>query len=210
MKKTQVNLIEAAEHEFAENGFHGASIRDITTRAGANIASVNYHFGSKETLFIEMIRYRLEPINSLRIEMLEEATSKAGKRPLRTKRIVDILVRPLLENFVDQSSNHAFLRAMGRGMSEESKFMQQLYKDVLANIVERFRIELARTLSDLPDSIINLSFAYLRSTMSGVLQMRKSNLTLDSGIQFPDANSMVAYISGGIEAIAKDYRTRTS
>lgn len=210
MKKTQVNLIEAAEHEFAENGFHGTSIRDITTRAEANIASVNYHFGSKETLFIEMIRYRLEPINALRIQMLEDAISKAGKRPLKTKQIIDILVRPLLENFVDRSANRAFLRAMGRGMSEESKFMQQIYKDVLAKVVERFRFELARTLADLPESIINLSFAYLRSTMSGVLQMQKSNITLDSGIQFPDADSIVAYIGGGIEAIAKDYRTKNS
>lgn len=206
MNKTKLKLIEAAEQEFAEHGFHGASVRDITNRAETNIASVNYHFGSKETLFIEMIRHRLEPINTLRVQMLDEAITKAGKRPLRVKQIVDILVRPLIESFVDQANNQAFMRAMGRGMSEESGFMQQIYDDVLAEVVRRSRHELARTLSDLPEATTDLSFAYLRSTISGVMQIRKNNLTQESCIQFPDTNTMVAYISGGIEAIAKDHR----
>lgn len=208
MNKTQVKLIEAAEQEFAKHGFHGASIRDITSRAETNIAAVNYHFGSKQTLFIEMIRYRLEPINTLRMEMLEDAVGKAGKRPLKVKRIVDILVRPMVDSLMKGKNGHAFMRAMGRGMSEESEFMQQIYKDVLATIVERFRHELSKSLSDLPDPIVTTSFAYLRSTLSGVLQVRKNNIMLDPGIQFPDADSLIAFISGGIEAIAKDYRTK--
>ncbi|MBD5780010.1 TetR family transcriptional regulator [Pelagicoccus sp. NFK12] len=208
MNKTQVKLIEAAEKEFAEHGFHGASIRNITRRAGANVASVNYHFGSKETLFIEMIRYRLEPLNTLRIQMLDEAVAKAGKRPLKLKRIIDILVRPMVENIVNGSHGQHFMRAVGRGMSEESQFMQQIYKDVLAKVVLRFRKEMSRTLSDLPESLVNLCFAYLRSTLSGTLQTRKSNIALEDGIQFPDADTMVAYISGGIEAISKEYRTK--
>lgn len=212
MNKTQVKLIEAAEFEFAENGFHGTSIRHITTRAEANVASVNYHFGSKEKLFIEMIRYRLEPVNTLRLEMLEAAISKSGKRPLKIKTIVDILVRPLVETFASapkDRKNHAFLRAMGRGMSEESKFMEDIYKDVLATVVKRFRSELGRSLSDLPEDVTFLCFAYLRSTLSGVMQIRKNNIPVDANIQFPDADSMVAFISGGIESIAKSYRTKS-
>lgn len=208
MNQTQVKLIEAAEQAFARHGFHGASIRDITARAGANIASVNYHFGSKESLFIEMIRYRLQPLNTLRMEMLEAAVAKAGKRPLKVKRIIDILVRPLVETIVDGTHSQDFMRAMGRGMSEESEFMQQIYKDVLAQVVERFRKEMVRTLSDLPEGVVSASFAYLRSTLSGAMQIRKNNLVLEPGIQFPDADTMVAYISGGIEAIAKEYRSK--
>lgn len=48
---TRDALIEAAGELFAEVGFAAASVRSICERAGANVASVHYHFGGKEALF---------------------------------------------------------------------------------------------------------------------------------------------------------------
>ncbi len=53
---TREKLIEAAGEIFAEKGLHGASIRDITQRAGANIAAVNYHFHDKFELYALVLR----------------------------------------------------------------------------------------------------------------------------------------------------------
>jgi AcrR family transcriptional regulator len=50
-------LLDAAEKEFADRGFDGATVRDICRRAGANIASVNYYFGGKEALYIEAVKH---------------------------------------------------------------------------------------------------------------------------------------------------------
>jgi len=50
-------LLEAAEQVFADKGFKAASIRDICKIAKANIAAVNYHFGDKERLYIEAVKY---------------------------------------------------------------------------------------------------------------------------------------------------------
>jgi TetR/AcrR family transcriptional regulator, regulator of cefoperazone and chloramphenicol sensitivity len=47
---TRQRLLEAAGAVFAEKGFHAASVREISDKAGANIASINYHFGDKEKL----------------------------------------------------------------------------------------------------------------------------------------------------------------
>ncbi|MDB6077298.1 MAG: transcriptional regulator, TetR family, partial [Akkermansiaceae bacterium] len=68
---TKQRLIEAAEHLFADDGFEKVSVRDITNRAGANVAAVNYHFGSREGLVeIVMARY-INPISEERIARLE-------------------------------------------------------------------------------------------------------------------------------------------
>jgi AcrR family transcriptional regulator len=59
--RTRRLLLEAASEVFVEVGFRSATIRQICQRAGANIAAVNYHFGDKETLYLEVLQhaYRL-------------------------------------------------------------------------------------------------------------------------------------------------------
>jgi len=55
--KTGDRLLTAASRIFAEQGFQESTIADICERAETNIASVNYHFGDKETLYLEAWRY---------------------------------------------------------------------------------------------------------------------------------------------------------
>jgi len=66
-------ILQVAEQLFAEKGFDNTSIRDITTAAHCNLAAVNYHFGSKEKLYLLIFQQhmdvmrdrRLDPINQL-------------------------------------------------------------------------------------------------------------------------------------------------
>jgi AcrR family transcriptional regulator len=54
---TRQRLLEAAGEVFAEQGFQGATIQEICSRAGANVAAVNYHFRDKEQLYLAVIEY---------------------------------------------------------------------------------------------------------------------------------------------------------
>lgn len=74
---TKERILDAAEILFARDGFHFASLRAITTDAGANLAAVNYHFGSKEVLLEEVFKRRLIPLNAIRKERLEAVRDKA-------------------------------------------------------------------------------------------------------------------------------------
>lgn len=49
-------LLMAAEEIFADYGYEGASVRAICSRAGMNVAAVNYHFGDKERLYVEAVK----------------------------------------------------------------------------------------------------------------------------------------------------------
>jgi AcrR family transcriptional regulator len=55
--ETRRHLLEAAGEVFAEAGFRDATVRAICRRAGANVAAISYHFGDKEALYLEVLRY---------------------------------------------------------------------------------------------------------------------------------------------------------
>ena len=92
---TKAAVFGAAERLFALHGFQNVSVRDITAEAGVNLASVNYHFGSKDALLFEIFRRRTSELNRERVRMLHEATDRhAGKPPVRE--ILEALFAPPL------------------------------------------------------------------------------------------------------------------
>jgi AcrR family transcriptional regulator len=60
VESTRQRILEAAGPLFAEKGFDASSVRDITDAAGTNVAAVNFHFRSKEHLYIETVRHAAE------------------------------------------------------------------------------------------------------------------------------------------------------
>jgi TetR/AcrR family transcriptional regulator, regulator of cefoperazone and chloramphenicol sensitivity len=54
-------ILDEAEALFAEKGFHAVTVREITQAARCNLAAVNYHFGNKQNLYLEVFRTRWMP-----------------------------------------------------------------------------------------------------------------------------------------------------
>ncbi len=60
---TKARLLQAGRKIFAENGLENATVRDICSQAGANVAAVNYHFGGKERLYVAVLQDYIEREN---------------------------------------------------------------------------------------------------------------------------------------------------
>ncbi|MGH6646621.1 TetR/AcrR family transcriptional regulator [Aquabacterium sp.] len=106
-------LLDAAEALFADHGFNGAPMRDITSKAGTRLANVNDQFGSKEALFQEVIARRARQINADRLERLAHvpaSRSKAGE----IQSLVEAFAAPLLARSMESQGWRNYLRLLAQ------------------------------------------------------------------------------------------------
>jgi AcrR family transcriptional regulator len=96
---TKERILDTAEICFAQRGFDGTSLREITALAEVNLGAVNYHFGSKAGLFEEVLRRRFEPLNQRRIEMLDAAIARHAPGDPPLEEIMEAFLRAPVEAF---------------------------------------------------------------------------------------------------------------
>jgi AcrR family transcriptional regulator len=111
---TRQKLIETAESLFADQGYSSVSLRQIIAEAGVNVASVHYHFGSKEELLDAVIAPKAQSVNQERLTRLARLEPGAdGRLPLRS--VLEAFLRPM----ADAAERHpGFVKLMGRIHSE--------------------------------------------------------------------------------------------
>lgn len=72
LQMTQKKILDVSRKLFAEKGFEGTSIRDIAKEAEVNVASVNYHFKSKENLYSHIIQEGCHELSKRSSQIYEE------------------------------------------------------------------------------------------------------------------------------------------
>ena len=124
---TKAAVFCAAERLFALHGFQNVSVRDITAEAGVNLASVNYHFGSKDGLLFEIFRRRTAELNRERARMLHEANDRHGGKP-PVREILEAFFAPPLK-WADPAGDRRIsvqfiIRARSEGTAEMREVLQ--------------------------------------------------------------------------------------
>ncbi len=148
---TKLSLLDAAEAIIAEHGVAGASLRAITSRAGTNLAAVNYHFGSKEELARAVIARYLGPINAERMRLLDETERETGSRKPNLDALVRAFVGPVVRfgGELPDGGRH-FAQICGRAMTQPDPELRESLLGELAEAIRRFKAAFARALPDLP------------------------------------------------------------
>ena len=125
---TAIKLLDAAEVLFADFGFNGVSVRDIVERAQANLSAIPYHFGTKESLFKEVIRRRAGPLRDERDRLLQALHSRR-KKP-SPEEIITALLKPAFRTSHD---NDAFRRLLGRASTDPAPEVRKLLAEIYTN-----------------------------------------------------------------------------
>ncbi|WP_196138447.1 TetR/AcrR family transcriptional regulator [Aliikangiella sp. G2MR2-5] len=135
--QTKAKVLDAAELLFAEHGFAETSLREITARAEVNLASVNYHFGSKKSL-IEAVfdRFMESFTNQLITEMAE---LDKNSEQVTVNQVLGTLVKPLI--YIDEirpNGSSVFMKLLGRAYAETQGHIRRFAMERYSHVLARF------------------------------------------------------------------------
>ncbi len=141
--QTRAAILDAALSAFAERGFEGASIREITGSIGVGHNLVRHYFGSKEDLWRAAVRHGLEPAAQSIIEMFDAGEA----RPLRPT------LRAGLELVMAEAAANpdAFRLLLAEALRGGPRF-DQIFEDVLAPM-SRAIFDYARLTAEIPSTV---------------------------------------------------------
>jgi TetR/AcrR family transcriptional regulator, regulator of cefoperazone and chloramphenicol sensitivity len=121
-EQTRKRLLDAAREVFAEHSFQGATVREICRRAEANVAAVNYHFGSKDGLLAEAL-------NFAPLAALQKANVSAAECPRMRLRL---FLRDFMLMLLDEKNPSSQCRIMARELADPTPALDKIVHEAIA------------------------------------------------------------------------------
>lgn len=202
--ETRDRILDAAEKLFADQGFEAVSLRQITAQAEVNLAAVNYYFGSKEGLIIEVLARVVGPINEKRLAMLDEA--EAEGKPVEIERILEAIFLPVVSSMNEsEHSRQVVLKLAGRCMSETSAEMPETMRRLFREVADRFCSVLLKTLPHLSEAEVFWRVHFSFGSMLYALTQHETLVSVSEGkVHADDAEKameeLMAFAAGGLRA----------
>jgi len=125
-EQTRQRLLDAAREVFSQHSFQGATVREICRVADANVAAVNYHFGSKEGLLAEALNFS-------QLAALLKSNAKADDCP---KMRLRLFLRDFMLMLLDEKNASAQCRIMARELADPTPALDQIVSGAIAPLHE--------------------------------------------------------------------------
>ncbi|MGB3403791.1 MAG: TetR/AcrR family transcriptional regulator [Microcoleaceae cyanobacterium] len=198
---TKIQILDAAERQFALLGFAGTSLRAVTRDANVNLAAVHYHFGSKEELFKAAVRRVAEPIVSEQIRRLEQL--EQGNSSFSMADVIRAYIAPSLE-MLHHGEPSCFVHAQFLGQCRIEPYpIQQLASAEFSLSHEPFLSALQQMLPHQSEQELSWKLDLVVAMLVRVLtQIEQSqSLSTESTQQVDDLiERLVVFITDGMSA----------
>lgn len=166
---TKTRILDAAEALFTEVGYEAMSLRQITSTAKVNLASVNYHYGGKELLIQEVVRRRMDPLSAQRIALLESIQASRGSAMTCEDVLVAMFLPSMRMSRPAEPRSERFLRFLGRAYSDPSPVVRDYINQRYADFHRRYFEAFSKTLPNLPRAELGFRLNFAMGALSGVL-----------------------------------------
>ncbi len=201
---TKERILAAAEDLFAQHGFAGTSLRQVTSLAAVNIAAVNYHFGSKENLVNEVFRRRMDVMTAQRLQQLEVALRD---HPGRLESVLAAFIEPALALAQDRNGGAAFVRVIARAYAEHNESLRRFLSDHYGHVLREFGKALSACLPGLDKQTLYWRLDFL----AGALTYAMSDFGLikrppgadEAGHRARAARELIQFAAAGLQAPAE-------
>jgi len=122
---TRQRILQVAAEVFADSGFEKATVREICMRASVNVAAINYHFGDKENLYIQVLKY----CKALAFEKYPSDldTKKTDPPELKLK----AFIRSFVFRILDNGPSSLFGRLVCREYVEPTNALDMLVEEAM-------------------------------------------------------------------------------
>jgi AcrR family transcriptional regulator len=122
---TRQRILQVAAEVFAKSGFDKATVREICTQASVNVAAINYHFGDKENLYIQVLKY----CKTLAFEKYPSDldTKKSDSPEIKLK----AFIRSFVFRILDDGPSSLFGRLVSREYIEPTGALDMLVEEAM-------------------------------------------------------------------------------
>jgi AcrR family transcriptional regulator len=202
---TRLHILETAGQLFAERGFAESTSKEICTRAGTNMAAVNYHFGSRDGLYEAVLIEAHRQLVSID-ELVSLATASADPR---------LKLRTFLTHLIEMGSQPKApwgFRVVLREALSPSPALPALIRQAVLPKAKLIR-GLIGSIMGLPDDHPSVQRAMLFVVLPCiVMTVAPRNLRNEVLPALKDAeglaDDMMRYVFAGLDALAKDAKAQ--
>jgi AcrR family transcriptional regulator len=214
--ETKNTILDAAETLFAEQGYAATSLRQLTTRAGKNLAAVNYHFGGKEALAKAVLERRIQPINTERLRRLDAIPARQRSVAAIVRAFVEPPLRGGTTGRGDDTPGTRLCRVFGRVSVEQPPFLRSFLAQQFRTVGRRFESALAEALPGHDAATLWWRLHFVVGAMAHTLQNSAALAHLTKDLCRADdvdalVEHLVAFAIGGLRAApARPARRKTA
>lgn len=122
-------LLDAGEELFADFGYNGTSSRQLTQKAGCNVAAINYYFGGKHELYLEVVGRKMRYLRDIRIERISKVIFDKGN-DLTLDDLVKVFAESFVEPLVKDAGGRRFLKLFSWEMLNPQFPKKKLIEDI--------------------------------------------------------------------------------
>jgi len=136
--ETVERILDAAELLFAEKGFAETSLRLITSKAGVNLAAVNYHFGSKKALIQAVFSRFLGPYCASLERELDRRQARPEGRPTLEELLEMLVEQALAVKPRSGDDLSIFMRLLGLAFSQSQGHLRRYLEEMYGRVFRRY------------------------------------------------------------------------